>query len=277
MIVGPDARRYLYLAEGVRVPRPFCWRFGLPAVCGTVQWRWWAAWAASWPVLVVGMISLARTAGTAWPVALAAAALLAGLPGVLGPQVTIPVGVDLPATALALAGAAGVAEGSASSLAASAVLICTAAACKETTPIWAALWCWSPLPLLALAVPAARAAWVHWRGLEATDPLGAEFQAIADHPVRSALAAHRARWRDAHLHLAPWGVCLVALLSTDWRLAVVVAAAAAQLLVATDTVRIVQCAAGPAVALAAAEAIPHRLLLPAAVVHFFWWYRVERV
>lgn len=275
-MIGPDAARYLHLANAVKVPRPFCWRWALPKACGNNPARWWAVWLASWPVLAVGMLSLARQSQLGWAAAFAAAALMAGLPGTLGPSVTIPVGVDLPATALAVCAAAGFAEGSVWSLAASLVLICTAAAIKESTPVWAALWAWSPLPLVALAVPAARAAWVRWRRLEGHDPLGAEFQHIADHPVRSALDAHRARARDAWQHLLPWGVCLAALWAPDWRLAAVLGAAHLQLLVATDTVRLVHHAAGPAMAIAAARNIPTAWLLLAVAAHTFWWHTVER-
>lgn len=276
-MIGPDAARYLHLANGVRVSRPFCWRWVLPKACGIDMRRWWAVWCVSWPVLAIGMLSLARQSQLGWPAALAAAALMLGLPGTLGPRVTVPVGVDLPATALAVCAAAGFAEGSRSSLVASLLLACTAAAIKETTPLWAALWAWSPLPLVALVAPAARALWVRWRDLEGPDPLGAQFQQIADRPLRTGWEAHRHHWRDASLHVAPWGVCLAALWAVDWRLAAVLAAANLQLLVATDTVRIVHHAAGPAMAVAAASVIPTGWLVPAVAAHTFWWYRVERV
>lgn len=276
-MIGPDAARYLHLANGVKVSRPFCWRWALPKTCGINIARWWAVWACSWPLLAIGMLSLARQSQLGWPQVFAAAALMLGLPGTLGPSVTVPVGVDLPATALAVCAAAGFAEGSVWSQAASLVLICTAAAIKETTPVWAALWVWSPVPLIALAVPLARIVWVRWRHLEGTDPLGGEFQQIANQPLRAGWAAHRHRWRDARLHLAPWGVCLAALWAVDWRLAAVLAAANAQLLVATDTVRLVHHAAGPAMAVAAASVLPTGWLVPAVAAHTFWWFRVERV
>lgn len=243
----------------------------LPAVCGQSLRRWWAVWAVSWPVAAAGMVwwlhddlDVGRAA--------VAAALLLGLPGVLGPRVVIPVGVDLPATALAL-----VAVGAMSAgwwwLA--APLLVAAAGVKESAPVWAALWAWSLWPLAALAVPAllllGRRRW------EGPDPLGAEFQVIADRPVRSALAARAGRWRDGWLMVAPWGVCLVALVGADWRLVAVLAVAHLQLLVATDTVRLVQHAAGPAMAAAAAAAIPAGWLVLAVAVHVFWWRTPERI
>jgi len=50
-----------------------------------------------------------------------------------------------------------------------------------------------------------------------------------------------------------------------------VAAAYAQLIVATDTVRLYQVAAGPVVALVAAQTISVQWLLPAVVFAGVWW------
>lgn len=77
--------------------------------------------------------------------------------------------------------------------------------------------------------------------------------------------------------VAPWGVCLVALARPTVPLIAVLIVAYAQLLVATDSVRLFQTAAGPPMALAAAALIPTPLLLPAVVVHTFWWRRPEMI
>lgn len=271
MRLGPDAHRYLIVATGGAVPRPFNGRRLLPWLCGTSIRRWWVVYLAAWPVAAAGMFAW-RAPIDGWQVALAATALLLALPGILGPTVVIPVGVDLPATAVSLIGVALIADGHPARIAAGVAVIAIAAGIKETAPVWAALWLWSPWPLLALVVPVV----VQLLRTPGTDR-NPHLQAIADHPIRSALEHHRGRWRDAWLLVAPWGITVVALIGADWRLLVVIVVAHLQLLVATDTVRLVHHAAGPAVAVAAAQVIPTQWLLLAVVAHTFWFRTPERI
>lgn len=270
-MIGPDGARYLHLAAGNRVPRPFHLRWLLPKVCGVKPARWWAVWWVSWPVMFAAMFVWQSDAG--WRVALASAVLLAGLPGILGPAAVIPVGVDLPATALTLASAACWHLGGPVVTVAAWALLVAATATRETAPVWLALWLWSPLPLIALALVAVR----HLTTSTGPDPLGPKFDAIAAHPVRAALAAHRGRWRDGWLMVAPWGACLAALHRPALGLVVLLVVAYGQLLVATDTVRLVQHAAGPVMAATAASVFPVGWLPLVCVVHVFWWLTPERV
>ena len=270
---GPDAARYIALAEGRSVPRPFHVRWFLPYVCGTSAARWWAVWLWSWPLMALGFVAWRHVEGDSLTVALTGCALLLALPGILGPSAVIPVGVDLPSTAYTLLACALFAHGGSPYIIASAAVMVIAASMKETAPVFAALWLWSPWPLVALVPPAL---W-HLFNRPGPDPLGARFDEIAAHPFRSALAAHAGRWRDGWLMVAPWGVCLAALHSPDWRLMVVLAVAYAQLLVATDTVRLVQHAAGPPMAAAAAAVIPPQFVLLALAVHVVWWRTPERI
>lgn len=269
MRLGPDASRYWVAAAGGPVSRPFHLRVALPWLCGHDPTRWWVAWFAGWLLAAAGMFSWAA-ASSSWQVAAAASVLLFGLPGFLGPSVTIPIGVDIPATGLALCGVALCAHGA---WWLGLLVVALSATIRETTPVWAALWLWSPLPLVALAVPALIGA-VRRHG---PDPLGERFQQIADHPVRSALEAHSGRWRDGWLMVAPWGVCLAALTASSWPLVALLAAAYMQLLIATDTVRLLHHAAGPLMAVTAAQVIPMQWLLLAVVVHVVWWRQPERV
>lgn len=272
MKVGPDAARYWHAGGRGRVPRPFHLRWLLPRLCEQQPDRWWAAWLAGWALAAVGMFSLAAQLH-GWQVGVAATCLLLGLPGFLGPPVTMPIGVDIPATGLGLCAAALTVNPNPGWVFLAVVLSLAAGAAKETTPLFAALWAWHWLPLVGLVAPLV----AHLAIRPGPDPLGPKFQAIADHPVRSALDAHKGRWRDAWLMVAPWGVCLAALVGADWRLVVVLAVAYAQLVVATDTVRLVHHAAGPAMALAAALVVPVEWLPLAVVAHVFWWFKVERV
>ena len=272
-MIGPDAARYLAAAEGRPVPRPFHLRWLLPKVCGTDLAAWRFVWLASWPLLAASTIGWRLAAGDRWEIAVAAAVFLCALPGILGPAVVIPVGVDLPATAVSMVGVLLIELGNPAQVVAGVVVIAVAACIRETAPVWSALWLWSPLPLIALCVVACRAL-IAKPGI---DPLGPKFQAIADHPVKAALAAHRGRWRDAWLMVAPWGVCLAGLVGSDWRLWLVLALAYAQLLIATDSVRLYQHAAGPVLAVAAAQVVPVAWLPLAVVVHVAWWQTPERI
>lgn len=272
-MIGPDASRYLHASAGTPVPRPFHLRWLLPAACGTEVKRWWAVWIASWPLLAVGMLTWRLAAHDGLQVAVAAALLLVALPGILGPAAVIPVGVDLPAAALGVWACALVEFGHPAQVAAGVLVSLAAGAVKESTPVFAALWVWSPWLLIGLLAPLVR----HVLVKPGPDPLGPRFQAIADHPVKAALNAHRGNWRDARLMVAPWGVALAALYDVDWRLVVVLGVAYAQLLVATDSVRLYQHAAGPAMASTAAVTIPLGWLWLAVVVHVVWWWNVERI
>lgn len=272
MILGPDAQRYLAAAQGVAVPRPFCYRRLLPAVCKTDARRWWLVWWASWVVLAVACF-LWLWQRQPWEHAAAGAALLCALPGVLGPRVVIPVGVDLPASALTLAGVALWTLDHPWAVPFALSCWMTAAAIKETAPVHAALWAWHPGLLLLLLIPMLLA----WRHKPGPDPLGARFDEIARHPVRTALQAHAGRWRDGWLMVAPWGATVLALYSLELQTAVALAVAYAQLLVATDSVRLYQHTAGPVMAAAAAATIPTVWLPLAVVLHVVWWRTPERI
>lgn len=270
MNLGPDGARYWHAAGGGQVPQPFHLRWLLPRTCGQIIDRWWFAWFAGWPLAAGGMFAWRLAAGDGWQIAAAACLFLLALPGFLGPTVTIPVGVDIPATGLALCGVA-LCEAGLMPLGVGVIVI--ASCVRETVPVWSALWLWSPWPLVALIAPLV----AHLAIKRGPDPLGGKFQDIADHPIRSALESHRGRWRDARLMVAPWGICLAALVDPGWPLALVLALAYAQLLVATDTVRLLHHAAGPALAVGAAQTIPVAWLPLACAVHVVWWFNPERV
>lgn len=274
--IGPDAARYLHAGAGHPVPRPFHLRWLLPEVCGEdVRW-WWRVWAGSWVWLAGATFCWSLAAGMSWQRSAACVALLLGLPGIIGPRVVIPVGVDLPATALAVTAAAFTVAGD-RWIVAGVIVALWAGTIKETGPVVAALAAWSPWPLIGLLAPAVRHLWCVRRDRIGADPLGEKFQALLDHPVRAAMEAHSGRWRDAWLMVAPWGVCLVALHDPTWPVVVALVVAYAQLVVATDTVRLVHHVAGPTMAAAAAAQIPMEWLLLACVVHVVWWWRMERV
>lgn len=263
---GPDASRYWLAAQGRRVARPFNLRWLLPALCGDDLDVWRFVWLLSWPVLAVGTAWWALGTGTTWQVALATAALLVALPGVWGPPSVRPVGVDLPGMALAIVSAGCFVH---DQPVIGVVIALWAASVKETMPIWIALWAWSPWPLLALVAPLV-AGIVRRPEIDdvTAQPL---LRHVHDHPIRSSMEHHAGQWRSAWFMVAPWGVGLAALLAPTPQLLVTVGLAYGQLVVATDTVRLYQAAAGPVVCLVAASVVPPQWLLLAVVCHAVFW------
>jgi hypothetical protein len=206
--------------------------------------------------------------GADWERSLAAAAVLLALPGVFGPAVVRPVGVDLPSMVLGLGA---VVCWQADLPVAAGVLLVAAALGKESMPVWAALWAWHPIFLAGLLVPAVRGLVVKPQVDEVT--ARDDLRYVHDHPVRSALEAHRIQWRDGWVMVAPWGVGLLSLVDISLPVLLCVMVAYMQLLVATDTVRLLHTAAGVPVSLAAVEQIPVNWLWLAVAVHVVWWRR----
>lgn len=270
MALGPDASRYILAGRGVPVARPFNLRWLLPEVLGDDIRMWWFVWALSWPTLGLSVAWWASAFVDGWQVPAAAAIATVALPGVWGPHVVRPVGVDLPAMALTALGAAFWVNGF-EPLA--LVMFIQAAGVKETSPVWAALWCWSPWPLIALVMPAV----VWFARRPSIDQVTAQpvLREVHDHPIRSSLAHHRGQWRDGWIMVAPWGACLAALIAPSWQTLAVLAVAYAQLIIATDTTRLLHTAAGPVVALAAMQAFPVEWLPLVLAVHCCWWWRVH--
>jgi len=270
--MGPDAARYLLAGDGVRVARPFHLRWLLPLICGADLKRWRIVWLCSWPVLFAGSYFYATGNALSVIEGLAVAVAVVALPGVLGPQAVRPVGVDLPAMAVTAIAAALMEHGF---TVAAVVVVCFAAMIKETSPVWCALWCWNPLLLVALVVPAVRAVTRKAELDEVTRQPHLRF--VYDHPVRSALAAHSGAWRNARLWVEPWGGMLLAVGNLNVRLIVTLMVAHAQTLVATDTVRLVQTAAGPVVAVAAVQVLPLEWVAVVPLLGLLWWRTPETV
>lgn len=251
--VTPDGCRYLAMAEGRRVARPFHYRFALPAVCGP--------WPEYWRAVQLGAVGLVAVAGAwyggfGWR-GLFVAVFVFGCAGVIRFNLEHPVLVDLPAIAIALCAAAAWQDGL---WPAAVLLVLVAGSVKETSPVFAALWAWSPLLLVGLIVPAVR----HLMRA-GPDVLDAENRWILDHPFAASRKYHAGLWSPL-VWIWPWGVGLVALADLSPQLVATVAVAYAQCAMATDSVRLYQWA-WPVVAVAAAGAVPAAWLVPLAVMH----------
>lgn len=256
LTVSPDGARYVALARGERLSRPFHFRWLIPTLCGESPKRWQVMQRAS----LLGMLPAAVWFGGIGWQGLFVAAFVVGCAGVWRFGWTWPVLVDAPAMLLALLAAASLRQSHAYPLIVLSVLCALlAGATKETSPVFAALWCWSPIPLIGLLAPAVRMLWK-----QGSDVLDDENRWILDHPFKASRKYHAgfppAAW------VLPWGVGVVALAHVSWPLALTLAAAYAQCAIATDTVRLYQWA-WPVVALGVVGVVPVVWLLPLAVVH----------
>jgi hypothetical protein len=263
-VLGPDARRYLLMADGTPVVMPFQLRWLLPATCGADLVLWWCVWLVSFPVAAAGMVWWAVAAGHGIAAGAAAGVLLVGLSGFLGVK---PVETALPSMALGVLSAASFEQGW---WLLGIVFAVLAATIRESAPVWIALWVWNPIALVALAAPILR--WVlHRPHLDEVTANSGTLLNVHDAPVWQALVHQDGRWRDAYLVVVPWGVTIAALYRPSWQLGALLVLTYAQLLVTTDYTRLLHSAAGPAMALGAAVVIPAEWLLLAVVVHVVWW------
>ena len=251
-----DSQRYLGMGACEPQALPFAARVLAPAVCGE-SFAWWAACAAlSNAAFAASLYWYAQLLGLGDGGAAMAVGLSWGLPGLYRYSMQEWIGVDAPARALALSSACCCLAGA---WEAGVLLGIAAGVTKETAPVFAAVFAWSPLPLLGLLAPA-----VLWfvhrsRADSLGDPsgvLGAPWATAREH--RQYLLTH------AGLMVMPWGFSLAALLKLDTVAGVALGLAYAQVLVATDEVRLYQWAAPPVV-VAAAGVLPADWLLVVVV------------
>lgn len=130
------------------------------------------------------------------------------------------------------------------------VIALIAGTIRETAPIWAAIYAWNPLLLIGLVPVAVRALM-----RQGDDVLDAENAWILTHPIKASRKYHAGLWLDPFVMVTPWGALIAGLAGLDLRLGAALAAGYAQLLIATDSVRLYQWAA-PVMALACVQTLP---------------------
>ena len=234
-MLTPDGARYLAMAE-VRVARPFHLRWLQTRLCGKNLRRW--TWLTRASVLAVGGL-VALYAGNPWMAA------IVFLPGITfswkHPVLVDPLGMALAlgsALLMPISPLAGIA------------VACLAGMTRETAPIWAAIYAWNPLCLIGLIPVALRA--LVGQGVDVLDEQNAW---ILEHPFKASQLFHQGQWLNPSLMVAPWGGLLAGLATLDAQLGVALAAGYAQLIIATDSVRLYQWAA-PVMALACVRVVP---------------------
>lgn len=258
--VTPDGGRYILMAEGNKLSRPFHYRWLMPLLCGVWPNNWvnvTDACALILPFLVYWY------AGGGWA-GLFVAALAVGFTGVIKFNRQFPVLVDLPAMTVGLASACFWHQGW---YAPALALIVVAACIKETTPVFVAVWAWTPWMLVGLLAPAVR----HFVRHRET-AIDAENEWHLAEVIRGAFAYRKSIGVPTWAYVLPWGAAIVGLAHGSPQLAVVLVLAYAQLVIATDVVRLYQWA-WPVVAVAAASAVDVRWYLPLVALHFVNPYR----
>jgi hypothetical protein len=260
--LSPDGQRYLAMGGGRPVALPFALRWLLPAVCGSspIRWRWCTAihlmllpplvtvWLSGW----VREPRLAAIGGI----------LVCGLPGIWRTHFRWPVLVDAAAMTWAIGSAVALQH----NWYTFGVALALVAGCiKETGPIFAACYAWNPLALAGLVAPVIRRLTV-----KVGDPFDELEAAILAHPLQAGLTYHSGRWLDPLVMAAPWGMCVLAIFTKERSIipmvVTTVSVAYAQLLVATDSVRLYQWAAPPVI-LATMTVIPARWAIIALFMH----------
>lgn len=213
-LVTPDGQQYLAMARGEPVPDPFRWRL-LPRLLGRYPRVWHAV---SWLSLVGCCVLVGQYAEQLGIAGWAAAALFVTLPWFRGlvrmPLLTDQVGM-LAALGCAL-------------LPWWAAIPCAlvAGAANEKAPLFAAVFAWSPIPLVGAVVPAV-VAMVTKRGPKASHN---DWRAMRELHNRA----------QPHVYLLPWGACLLAVLAPSWQLLLAVAGGYGMFVMATDRARLYQ-------------------------------------
>lgn len=251
MNLTPDGARYLAIGNGRRIARPFHFRWLIPTICKDSKKRW--EWTARLSILSLAPLIWWYVGGLR---GLAAIGLLAGFSGVVRFNLEHPVLIDAPAMALAVLAADCCRHG----LWPVGVVVALLAGCtRESSPVFAAIFAWSPIPLLGL-VPVVIRHFQH----EGPDVLDDENRWILDHPFLASRKYHRGF--GAPNWILPWGLGVLALAHPSWPLLAACVLAYGQCLVATDTVRLYQWA-WPVVALCTVQAVPLRWLPVVVAVH----------
>jgi hypothetical protein len=114
---------------------------------------------------------------------------------------------------------------------------------RETGPVFAALWAWSPWPLVGVVA----AGW--WRRSAKSE------ESWLVRPVHAAWELRRRIGLDSSLYVRPWGAALLGLAGPSWQDVLTVLVAHAQLVAAQDTIRLAVWAA-PVLVLSAAKLVP---------------------
>lgn len=207
MRLSTDGYRYLWMAEGKSQAIPYHFRWLLPRLLGSEVTRW--AWLTEISVLATTLLLAVYCIlqGVEPVRAVLIALMFLHLPQVQGFWRQYPVLTDMPGMALSLLTA--IIPGP------WCIPIALLSGCvREASPVFAAMYAWSPWPLVGLAAPALR---LLWKPGTETDPRVA---ALLAHPWKTSWERNKAFYLNWRTMLIPWGGFLGALANPSWKLAV---------------------------------------------------------
>ncbi len=255
----PDSHRYFAAGGGERLHKPFHLRWLLPFVCRQSPRLWKWVTGGAMVLLPVMMSVYLYEQGVEPKKCLVGACLLLGLPGIIRMNALAEYLLDGTALLFMLTSATCFLAGN---VPLGIAFSCLGGMTKESTPIFAALACWNPLALLGF-VPVIAAALI--RKPNPVDMLGGEV--ILSHPFQTGIQFHRGRWFSLEFMLLPFGVCILGLMHLSVPLIVMIVVSYAQLLVATDSVRLYQWCF-PLLILATVQVLPLEYSAIAIVMHW---------
>lgn len=255
-----DTMRYSAMAEGRRVMIPWCLRKCIPWLVGHDK-RLWRSWTMIHLVLLsIALMDYLSYHGATQFQIFFGIFLLMGLPGIMRFNVEYPWLVDIPAIAWALVATNATLTGQPWWLIACASLM--AGGMKETAPLLAALFAWSPIPLLGLLTPL-----VLWFiSPKVTDDIvfGANYR------PNKWFKQGNGELLNMAITILPWGIALpLALMHPTWQLGIALLFAYAQIVIASDRMRLYQ-QVFPVVILCAVQVpIVPWLIAPLLLLHLF--------
>lgn len=269
----PDGTRYILAAEGNKVSRPFHYRWLLPRLLGVMPQAWIRTTDAFALLLGPAVYFYAAARGHGGWKGIFAAGLAVGCSGIVAFNRRWPVLVDLPALVITILSAACWYE---HWYVPAVALVLVAASIKESSPVFAAAFAWSPWLLFGLLAPLVR----HFQRREEVpaDLAQMGYDGVGRPIVTGSAPDWRLRdvvrgafdYRKAYplaVYVLPWGVLLLGFGHISWQLATVLALAYGQLVIATDCVRLYQWAV-PTLAVAAAGAVDARWYLLLLLLHW---------
>lgn len=268
-----DERRYLSMHKVPHVAVPFSLRWLLPMITRGNRTAWYVVSLTCAVMLPVAVYAYALTRGLSTEGALAAGVALTALSNYRLMWV-LPGTTDSAAMLGAVTSAAMLSTGEIEWVIAGYALAAVFAACRESVPVFTALFAWNPIVLFTLVVPLI--VWSVRRLIDNPDnidQLGDPTGGIGS-PFATGRKFHAKILTNSTVMLFPWGIGLFALVEPTIQLAATALAAYAQVFVATDTTRLYMWAA-PVVLTIAVTLIPVSLLPAALVLHFFITPRVN--
>ncbi len=251
--LSPDGYFYLQDARGELVPKPYSRRWLLPYLLGSDPRNWKLLTHACLALIPMNAFYYASAFGLKGWSALFATALICAQPG-LRLSLRYPVLNDAPAFMLALCTAGLAHEGH---IWPAVMLSLWLGAMRESAPVFAALWAWSPWPLLGLLA----AGW-----FRKSAPSDIPWLA---HPMQEAWKKRREIGLDGNVYFWPLGGALAGLTIYSWQTALTVTIASAQLFIAQDTLRLlVWCA--PVLCVGATTILPSILWILTLLITIFY-------